>query len=195
MRTEAILPLLMGTLLFASGCKENPTALKAQSPDAAILPAAGNAAPTRALRARTPIRALLVLRDELQLTDLQVQQLVRIQAELVRANQPLRQRTRAQLGRDGSAVAAFRDLAPEQRRAKLQELREERRQQWEQMSAEQRQAFREHRRESIRQVQPLVQQVRENTRSALEQARAVLTPDQQALVKSKLEARRARNHT
>lgn len=104
-----------------------------------------------------PLQRILAQRERLNLTDAQVQRLEGIQRDLQARNEPLVQQLRA----------AFPERADGARRGERPRMTEAQRQQMQQRRA---------------QMQPVMQQLRENTQAAFTQARAVLTAEQQAQV-------------
>ncbi len=167
-----------------------PISLEAQTPPPAPAPHAQDSAERR-LNGAGPER-LLRLRDELRLTAEQVSRLETIRQRLQQQNAPLIEQLRA------SGVWQERGrLTPEQR--------EQMRQRMQNMPPEQREALRRQMQERRRsaeagpraqrqipeELRPVIQQLRENTRSALQEARSVLTAEQQTRLRQLVQQRRA----
>lgn len=115
---------------------------------------------------RRPFEVLVGARRELRLTDGQVARLEGIARELRARNQPLRERLGAEVMRMRQARRAelereLRSLSPEERRARLHELRE-----------------RPGRRDLPPHLRPVAEEMRRNIRQATHQAQQVLTPAQ-----------------
>jgi Spy/CpxP family protein refolding chaperone len=137
------------------------------------------------------------MQTELDLSPAQVDRLQAISARLEQQNRPLMEQLRAagvwNHGADSAAAGErhgakaargqreqmrgrMQDMTPEQRermRARMQDMTPEQR---EQMRARMQQRMQ---REVPAEMQPVLQQVRENSRVAMEEARAVLTAEQQ----------------
>lgn len=162
----------MYRLVLTAALVAAPVALAAQQPPA---PPAGARAGGQWNRPGADggpgFQFLLRHRAELKLSDAQVQQIQTIGQELQTANAPLREKVRSarqaqrpQLSEQQRQALrdSLRKLTPEQRRSEMQKLREQHRTQA-QLPPE---------------LQPTVQQMRENGRKALERLQAVLTPEQ-----------------
>lgn len=112
--------------------------------------------------ARPPFQRLVALRQELQLTDAQVARVQEIGQRLQQRNAPLR----AQLATQSEQFKAQRRaqmerLSPEARRDTLRTLRQ-----------------RGRRRDVPESMRAPMQQMRENTRAAMQEVQSVLTPQQ-----------------
>jgi hypothetical protein len=128
-----------------------PAAVLAQQP--MPLPRAETAAPAHGAKQGAAVGFLLQHRAELGLTDQQISRLQQIAQRLEQQNQPLLQQLRdAGIPVRPERREGVRDMTPEQR----QQLR---------------QRMEAHR--------PTLMQMRENTRTAMEEARGVLTSEQQ----------------
>jgi hypothetical protein len=185
-----------------------PVALEAQTAPAAT----GEQQAARA--SKTPLTRLLQRHAELGLTTEQVSRLQGIEQRLHAQNAPLIQRLRESGAWQGKARAGagerMRNATPEQREAMRErmrnatpEQREAMRERMRNATPEQREAMRERRqsgegaRGSVRgergvpeELRPVVEQLRANSRAALEEARGVLTAEQQARVRELAQQRR-----
>jgi predicted transcriptional regulator len=190
----------LGLVLLAAAAAA-PPALEAQTPRA---PQAQEQA-TRPAAPRLSLERLAQLRAELELSDDQVGRLQAIAERLRHQNAPLVEQLRAsgawQGQRSGAGVRERETgrLTPEQR--------QQRRQQFESMTPEQREALRQQMQERRRgaeesasargqrrlpeELRPAVEQIRTNTRTAMEEARAVLTAEQQIRLREIVQQRRA----
>lgn len=127
---------------------------------------------------RPAFQGLLAHRQELQLTDAQVARLQEIGRRLDERNRPIHEQLRAHHEQfKAQRRAQMERLTPEQRRDTLRRLREERA-----------------RGEGLpREMKPVVERMRANTRRAMEEAQRVLTPEQKrrarALVRERRELR------
>lgn len=140
---------------------------------------------------RSPIQGLLRQREALGLTADQVSRLEAIQRDLRSRNQPLHQQLQA-LRPEGARGPRADGARPRgERRARPDSAqRGERRQRGErpQLTPEQRQQMEQRR----AQAQPILQQLRQNTAAAMQQARGVLTAEQQQKVQQRMQERRDR---
>jgi Spy/CpxP family protein refolding chaperone len=153
-----------------------PAALAAQEPGAR--PPRGEHRGGRGERA--PFALLLRHRAELGLTGEQVARLEQIGRDVETRNAPLRARLREAHGRYvAERREQIRRLTPEQRRDTLRRLRAERKEKGRRIPEE---------------MRPLVSELRENTRQAMEEAKAVLTPEQKERARALMAAERARRH-
>jgi Spy/CpxP family protein refolding chaperone len=173
-----------------------PMALEAQTPRT------GQERATRT-PGQAPLARVLQHRAELGLTADQVNRLESIQQRLQAQNAPLLEQLRASGAwpRSGTEARERRQLTPEQR--------EQMRQRSQNLTEEEREALREQLRERRQQrepgrvapgargqrqipeeLRPVVQQLRANTRAAIEEARAVLTTEQQAQLRELMQQRR-----
>ena len=166
--------MLAGALLAA------PLALAAQTPDA---PA--HRGPHAGMMMRGGpgggLAAMLQKRAELNLTAEQVARLEAIERDLRARNEPLRQQIAAAM-----PERAERPRMTEEQRRAMREQRRERSEARPRMTEEQRQQMRAR----MEQVRPVMQQMRANTRGAMEQARAVLTEEQRARLQQQMQERR-----
>jgi Spy/CpxP family protein refolding chaperone len=195
MRNRSWSFVLVGVLAVAGACDKQPTSLGASAPTSALQEApqgGGGGRAARMMRLRNPFAGLLTLRDTLGLSADQVSRLKQLQAELKAKNQPLLAQLRAATGRDGSVAQELKGLTPEQRRAWLRELREQRRAKLAAMSPEERDSLRAQRRAKLEELKPVLEQMRSNTKAAVEQARAVLTPEQRSQLQALRQERVAR---
>lgn len=127
------------------------------------------------LRGERGGQALLRYRQQLGLTDAQVQRLQAIRQRLESQNAPIVQRIDAARRQAGlPELRARRGEGGEQQRA----MRRQRRGERPQLTEQQRQAF-QHFREQVR---PLHEQMQRNRQEALREAQAVLTPQQRQQV-------------
>jgi Spy/CpxP family protein refolding chaperone len=188
----------LGLALLAAAAAA-PLALEAQTPRAPQ-------AQEQAARPGTPrvsLERLAQLRAELDLSDDQVGRLQAIAERLRHQNAPLVEQLRAsgawqgKRGGPGTREGETGRLTPEQR--------QQRRQQFESMTPEQREALRQQMQErrggagaaSARgqhrlpeELRPAVEQIRTNARMAMDEARAVLTAEQQIRLREIVQQRR-----
>jgi hypothetical protein len=184
--------VLAGVLAVAAACDKQSTPLAASDPATAtqeVQQGGAGGAGARMMRGRSPLAGILALKDSLGLSAAQVSQLKQIQTELRAENQPLLAQLRAATGRDSSIAQELRGLTPEQRRARIRELRAERRAKLAAMTAEQREALRAQRRAKLQELKPVLEQIRSNVKAAAEQAKAVLTPEQRSRLQAMRKAR------
>jgi hypothetical protein len=217
MRSRMWLAAVAGAMVVMTGCEEDPTALDAQTSTLSLAQAADDGSERSGLRrgppAVDPVRMILAQKEELALSASQVAQLEQIAADLRVKNQPLLETIGAPGGRAAMDRPALQGLSAEERRAKLQEMREarraegaqltqaqraERKAQMEarraegaQLTQEQRQAQRAERKAQMEARRPQLEQLRNNQNAAAEAALAVLSAEQRAVVEAKREARQA----
>lgn len=128
----------------------------------------------------SPVQRILSRREQLKLTDAQVQRLQAIDRDLQTRNAPLQQQLAAlfpERAQRGQGQAEGRPQG-ERRARPHSAARAERRRQRPQLTEAQRQQMQQRR----AQAQPVMQQLRQNGEAALTQARSVLTAEQQAQV-------------
>jgi hypothetical protein len=132
---------------------------------------------------RFPLRALINRRQQLNLTDAQVQRLTAIQQRLESQNRPLMERLRAQ--RQQAGLPEMRRPQQGERGQAARGRRQGERRQRPQLTEQQRQALTRFREQS----QPLRQQIQQNVQAAARDARAVLTEQQRQQVQQLMERR------
>jgi hypothetical protein len=155
---------------------------------------------TRSWGQRVPLERLQQLRAELNLSDDQVVRLQAVGERLRQQNAPLVEQLRASGAwqRERSQAGQRARMTPEQR----QQLR----QRWDNMSPDERDALRQRMQERRRgaqaagaargprqlpeELRPTAQQIRANTRGAMQEARAVLTAEQQMRLREIVRERR-----
>ena len=168
---------IVGMVTLATGCDARPTTVDSLGPSAAVAQQPGAAPDAQADRgpgARTPIARMLRMREQLGLTETQVGQLESILADLETKNQPLVEQVRAALPEPPFDRAELRALTPEERRARMEEMREQMR------------ANRDERRAQMEQLRPVLDQIQANQEAAITQARSVLTSEQLEMVRTRI---------
>ncbi|CAN5583819.1 hypothetical protein BH24GEM3_BH24GEM3_14500 [soil metagenome] len=112
---------------------------------------------------RSPLASLLRDREALGLTAAQVTRLEAIQQRMIERNRPLVQR-----------LLEMRRSLGESPRGRTQEMTPEQRQRWQR---------------HVEQARPIMKQIHENNRQAMEEVGSVLTPAQRAQVRERIEAK------
>lgn len=169
--------VISALVLAAAAAVTLPAGADAQRPE-------GERRPMGAQGGEAPVERIVELRQELGLTDAQVTELQRIQAELRERNAPLRER----LSEARERMHAEREAMTEEERREMRERMRARREAGEAgrrgpagvppaMSAE---------------LRPVMEEIRTNTRNAREQIRAVLTTEQREKLRELRPAPRAR---
>lgn len=143
------------------------------------------------MQGQAPLALLLEQRAELGLTAEQVSRLEAIQEEVRQKNAPLMDQMRASGAFPGGQRMRQRAeaMTPEQRGAMREQMRERRAAGAAGQRAERGRPM-QGQRQLPEELRPLMQQIQQNNRAALEQVRAVLTVEQQARARQLVEQRR-----
>lgn len=185
MRKTTFVPVLAAALVAL------PMAVQAQQP-----------APRTQAEAARGARGMPMLQrfaEELNLTTQQQTQLQAIRERLQARNAPLvaQLREAGVAGREAKRDSTRAQMTPDRRqqmRERMQNATPEQREQMRERMRERRQAAGQagprERREMPAHLRPVMQQLRENSRAAAEEMRAVLTPEQQTRLRSLMQERR-----